>query len=385
MDIHKENTVLITCAPGLVEYLRSEVQSLGFEVLSSHKAGLEIKANLLQCWRLNLNLRTAFAVLYLLKKFKCSNPQQLYKRVYDIRWEDIIPPDEYVSVISRADNPTITHSTFPSMKTKDAIVDRIAKYKGSRPDSGPKRNNVVINLYWKKDQCWVYLNTSGTKLADRGYRKMPHTAPMQETLAAGVIAATGFDGSCPFVVPMCGSGTLAIEAALIALNKAQGLLRSNYGFIHLKDFDKQQWQGLRREALKKSLKKIPFPIIATDIDEAAVRAAQQNAITAGVEHLIDFKVCDFAETLIPQAKGIVILNPEYGFRLGKQKKLEETYKRMGDFFKQKCAGYTAYIFTGNMSLAKKVGLKASRRFIFFNGDIECRLLKYQMYLGSREK
>lgn len=384
MNINEKNTILITCAPGLTDFLRFEVEGLGFKVHSSHKAGLETKASLLDCQRLNLTLRTAFNVLYLLKQFRCTGPDELYRKVYAINWEEIIPADEYLSVISRVDTPTINHTTFPAMKTKDAIVDRIAKYKGSRPNSGAKKNNVVINLYWKKDRCWVYLNTSGNKLADRGYRKMPHLAPMQETLAAGVILATDFDGTCPFVVPMCGSGTLAIEAAMIALNKAPCLLRSNYGFMHLEDFDKQQWQNLRKEALKKSRKNTAFPIIATDIDKEAIRAAVKNATTAGVEHLIDFKICDFADTPIPEGQGVIIVNPEYGFRLGQQKKLEETYERIGDFFKQNCAGYTAYIFTGNMSLAKKVGLKASRKFIFFNGEIECRLLKYQMYRGTQK-
>ena len=160
MNINEKNTILITCAPGLTDFLRFEVEGLGFEVHSSHKAGLETKASLLDCQRLNLNLRTAFNVLYLVKQFRCTGPDELYRKVYAINWEEIIPADEYLSVISRVDTPTINHTTFPAMKTKDAIVDRIAKHKGSRPNSGAKKNNVVINLYWKKDRCWVYLNTS---------------------------------------------------------------------------------------------------------------------------------------------------------------------------------------------------------------------------------
>jgi len=183
---------------------------------------------------------------------------------------------------------------------------------------------------------------------------------------------------------MCGSGTLAIEAALIAQNRAPGLLRSNYAFMHTKSFDKHKWQELRAETRKRTKKTLKYPIIASDIDANAVNAAKKNAQTAGVDHLIKFQVCDFMETEIPQQGGIVIMNPEYGKRLGEQKALESTYKRIGDFLKQKCCGYYGYILTGNMELAKKIGLKTSRRYIFFNADIECRMLKYELYDGKRD-
>ncbi len=383
MDFDVKGTVLITCSPGLVERLAAEVEALGFEVAGSHKAGVETRASLCACERLNLNLRTAFGVLFLLGQFDCGDPDELYMKVYAIEWEDIVSSGEYVSVVSRVDTPTIKNSMFASARVKDAVVDRIADKTGSRPDSGASRENAVIQVYWKKERCWVYLNTSGRKLADRGYRKMPYKAPMQETLAAGVVLETGYDGNGAFVSPMCGSGTLAIEAALIALGKAPGLLRSNYGFMHVKGFDNKEWQDLRRETLKKAKKALAAPIIATDIEEEAIKAARQNAKTAGVEHLMEFDVCDFAETKIPGGGGVVILNPEYGKRMGEVRQLEQVYKRIGDFFKRRCAGYRGYIFTGNMELAKKVGLRTSRRVQFFNGEIECRLLQYELYEGAR--
>jgi len=383
MNINKESTILITCSPGLVDCLQTEVEDLGYKTFNPHKAGLEIKGTIVDCMKLNLNLRTAFNVLYLFKEFKSKNPDQLYRYLVSLNWADVISEDEYFTVVSRADNPSVKHTMFPSMKVKDAIVDSIAKAKGKRPDSGSDRNNVVLNFYWKDSNCWIYINTSGNKLADRGYRKIPHSAPMQETLAAGVLMAAGYDGSKPLVCPMCGSGTLAIEAALISMNKAAGLLRSNYGFAHLKDFDKTLWHQMRKDALKAAKKTLAFPIIATDIDARAVLAAKQNAKTAGVDHLIEFAICDFAETKIPPGQGIVLLNPEYGMRLGDTTELEEIYKRMGDFFKQKCAGYAAHIFTGNTNLAKKVGLRTSKKLPFFNGTIECRLLRYDIYAGSK--
>jgi putative N6-adenine-specific DNA methylase len=302
----------------------------------------------------------------------------------------MVSPQEYVSVTGRIDTPSIDNTMYASLKVKDAIVDRIANKTGARPDSGKERNNVVVQVYWKNDRCWVYLNTSGHKISDRSYRKMPYKAPLRESLAAAIIIATGYDGSCPLVCPMCGSGTLAIEAALIASGRVPGLLRSNYGFMHTKYYDDAAWQQMRKTALKKSKMRggkaatQPQRIIATDIAPEAIEAACKNAMTAGVEHLIEFDVCDFAETAIPTGEGIVVINPEYGSRLGEMEQLEATYKRIGDFFKQKCGGYTGYIFTGNMELAKKIGLRSSRRLEFYNGEIECRLLKYELYSGSRK-
>ncbi|MHC4245104.1 MAG: THUMP domain-containing class I SAM-dependent RNA methyltransferase [Planctomycetota bacterium] len=196
--------------------------------------------------------------------------------------------------------------------------------------------------------------------------------------------ATGYDGSQDLVLPMCGSGTLAIEAALIAMNKPAGALRSNFGFKHVKGFDEQIWKEIRSDA-RKTIRKgtMQKRIIATDINEQAIFAARQNARTAGVEHLIEFNVCDFADTEVPTGEGIIVMNPEYGSRLGELEELEKEYKRIGDFLKQRCAGCTAYLLIGNKELSAKIGLKASRRMVFYNGNIECRLLKYELYKGIR--
>ena len=385
MDMHKKETIVITCARGAGDYLRQEVEQLGYTVRSTSDTRIEIAASLHDAMRLNLMLRIGVNVLCLLKRFSCNDPDELYQKVVSFPWEDYIAPSEYLSVVSRVNTPTIDNSVFASQKVKDAIVDRVSEKCGSRPNSGPDRDNVVINFYWNDNKCWIYLNTSGKKLPDRGYRKIPHTAPLQEALAAALLRAAGFDGSQPLVNPMCGSGTLAIEAALIALKRAPGLLRSNFGLKHIIGFDSEAWAALRIKARAQSKKNLPFRIIATDIDTRAIEAAKRNAQTAGVDQLIEFHVCDFKDTPIPEEKGIVILNPEYGYRLGKEQELEGTYKGIGDFFKKKCAGFTGYVFTGNMSLAKKIGLKASRRMVFFNARIECRLLQYQIYAGSKQE
>jgi putative N6-adenine-specific DNA methylase len=269
---------------------------------------------------------------------------------------------------------------------KDAIVDRIKDKKGLRPNSGPEYNKTVVNLYWQEDKAEIFLDTSGETLSKHGYRKIPGKAPMLEALATSTIMATKWDRKSPFINPMCGSGTLAIEAALLATDKYPGLFRMNYGFMHIIGYDEQVFFVERRKLKDKSKKDISFKIVASDISEDAVDVSKRNAKTAGVDHLIEFHVCDFAETPVPEGEaGVVFFNPEYGERLGVHSKLEATYKRMGDFMKQSCKGYSGYIFTGNPDLAKKIGLKASRRMEFYNGKLDCRLLEYDLYDGSKRE
>ena len=378
-----KSRIIITCGKGIPPFLREEVLSLGFPVLSQGVASLETEGTMDEAMRLNLFIRTGQRVLFLLEEFRALNPGDLYSQLSGIAWEDYIHEDGYLCVTSSVDNPTIKDSRFANVKSKDAIVDRIKKRRGRRPDSGPERTGVVVDLYWKEDLCQVYLDTSGEPLYRRGYRKIPLKAPMQETLAAAVVLATSWNGNGNFVNPMCGSGTLAIEAALMARSIPPGLLRGNYGFMHLKGFNESSWKDLLNKAKKRTNTSFPHKIIATDISPEAVRAAKQNAAAAGVEKEVEFAVCDYSETPIPAGGGVVVLNPEYGERLGKLKELEGTYKGMGDFFKKKCPGYRGYIFTGNLELAKKVGLKAKRRIPFFNSNIECRLLEYELYEGSR--
>ena len=373
---------MITCAKGVPPFLKEEILSLGLPVLAQNVAGVETEGTMEDAMRLNLFLRTGQRVLFLISKLRARNPDELYTGLSRIAWEEMISPEEYLCVTSAVDNPTVRDSRFANQRCKDAIVDRIKRKLGRRPDSGPQRGRAVVDLYWKGDLCLVYLDTSGEPLYRRGYRKIPLQAPMQETLAAAVVLATGWRGGGNFINPMCGSGTLAIEAALIALSRAPGLLRGNFGFMHFKGFNENSWKAILRQA-SRGRKSWEGKLVATDVNPEAIRASRQNAAAAGVETLIDFSVGDFSETPIPEGGGVVILNPEYGERMGKIEELAETYERIGDFFKKKCQGYKGYIFTGNPGLAKKVGLKAGRRVPFFNGAIECRLLEYDLYEGSR--
>ena len=380
----QKNRIVITCAKGIAPFLKEEVLSLGLPILLEGIADVETEGTMEDAIKLNLFLRTGQRVLFLLEEFNAKRPDELYNKVSRIKWEDIIPEDGYLCVTSSVETSTIKDSRFANLKCKDAIVDRMNEKCGRRPDSGPKRDRTVIHLYWKDERCQIYVDTSGEPLSRRGYRRIPLRAPMQETLAASVILATGWKGNGNFINPMCGSGTLAIEAAMIALNKAPGLLRNNYGFMHLKGFNESSWNALRKKTRVIAKKSLNRRIIATDISQEAIEAAKKNATTAGVAHLMEFGVCGYSETPVPKGGGVVVLNPEYGERLGEIEKLKEVYKGIGDFFKKKCQGYKGYIFTGNLDLAKKVGLKTKRRIPFFNSNIECRLLEYDLYEGSRK-
>lgn len=378
--------IIITCNKRLTPYLELEVTELGFTLVRTFQTGVELEGTVADCIRLNLNLRCASQVHYSLKEFRAEHPEELYNVLVRMPWENILTNTSYISVTCTVDQLTVNNEMFVNVKVKDAIVDKLRRETSIRPDSGPDMTGVVIHLYWKDDQAEVFIDTSGETLAKHGYRKIPGKAPMLEALAAATVMATKWDRQAPFVNPMCGSGTVAIEAALLATNRRPGLYRSNYSFMHLKNFDEQLYQTELQKLRDQVTEVQGLWIEATDISDDAINISKVNAGIAGVENLIQFKRCDFALTDVPEGKeGVVYFNPEYGERLGDVKELEETYARMGDFLKQKCKGYTGYIFTGNLDLAKKIGLKARRRIEFYNAKIDCRLLEYELYAGSKEK
>jgi putative N6-adenine-specific DNA methylase len=382
---HTESKIIITCNKRLSPYLQQEVEALGFTPTRVFQTGVELKGTVTDTIALNLNLRCASQVLYLLKSFKADDPNQLYDELVTIEWEKLIDFSGYFSVSSNVNNEHILTPLFANVKVKDAIADRIKSIKGIRPNSGAEANKTLIHLYWQDSDADIFIDTSGETLAKHSYRKIPGKAPMLEALATSTIMATQWDRQSTFINPMCGSGTLAIEAALLATDKCPGLFRMNYGFMHILGYDETVFFTERRKLKDKSKKETNFKIIATDISADAVDIAQKNAKTAGVEHLIDFSVCDFADTDVPEDAGIVMFNPEYGERLGVHSKLEATYARMGDFMKKKCLGYRGYIFTGNPDLAKKIGLRPARRIEFYNGKLDCRLLEYELYEGSKRE
>jgi putative N6-adenine-specific DNA methylase len=383
-SFNKLSRIIVKCSKRITPYLSQEISDSGFKIAKSFATGIEINGTLNDCIRLNLNLRCASQVLYSLKSFQCSNSDELYEIVSGIQWESIIDKNGYFSITSSVNNPSITNSLFANVKVKDAIADRFRNKLNERPDSGPSLEKTVINLFWKNDYAEIFIDTSGETLSKHGYRKIPGKAPMIESLAASTLLATNWDRKSPFINPMCGSSTLAIEATMLATNRRPGLFRNNYAFMHVLGFDEEYYKKEKEKLSAKIINVPDLKIIATDISEDAINISKINAGAAGITDIIEFKVCDFRQTDIPQNKnGIIFFNPEYGERLGDEIELEEIYGEIGDFMKKKCKGYTGYVFTGNLNLAKKIGLKPKRKIEFYTGKIDCRLLEYELYSGSK--
>ena len=378
------NKIIVTCSNRLSPFLQQEIIELGFKPVRVFKTGVELNGSLADCIRLNLHLRSASQVLFSIKEITAANAEDLYTALLDFEWEDIIAADGYFSITSNVDNITINNSLYANVKVKDAIADRFREKTGARPNAGPELDKTVIHLYWKEDIAEIFIDTSGETLSKHGYRKIPGKAPMLEALAAATLLATKWDKKSPFINPMCGSATLAIEAALIATNRKPGLYRSNYAFMHVVGFTTEMYQQQMQLIKDNILEVKDLVIIATDISEDAINISKINAGAAGVAGLIEFAVCDFEATPIPEDKaGVIYFNPEYGDRLGEAAALQITYGRIGDFLKKKCKGYTGYVFTGNLDLAKKIGLKPSRRIEFYTSKIDCRLFEYELYAGTK--
>ncbi|MBO5939731.1 MAG: class I SAM-dependent RNA methyltransferase [Kiritimatiellae bacterium] len=395
----KNYPIIISCAKQLSRWTEVEVRDMGYEPIEVTENTVVVRGDMHDVMKLNLNLRTAHRVLVPLLRTYCNNIRDLYKAAYSIDWENLLDADGYFSVFSIVHNYSIRDTRLPSLYTKDAIADRMRDKCQRRPNSGGENIGAAVFVYWERDEVIIYLDTSGEPLSKRGYRKIPGSAPMQETLAAACIMALRWDKKSPFISPMCGSGTPAIEAAMMAMNKAPGSLKDHFAFQSIKGYTRiipglkapnvapRQYAGASPEQIWKEIvleskaneKKENIPaIVATDISPEAVENAHTNAIAAGVAPYIRFKACDFGETEIPEGdeKGVVFFNPEYGIRLGTYEELAPVYQRIGTFMHEKCSGYTGGLITGNPDLARMVDLYYQARVPFFNGPIDCRLFIY---------
>ena len=389
--------IILSCAKELSQWTEKEVRALGYEPVEVTENTVVVRGAMRDVMRLNLQLRTAHRVLVPLLRADCYNIRDLYELAYSIDWENLLEADGYFSVSSIVHNHTIRDTRIPSLYTKDAIADRMREKCQRRPDSGGENIGAAVFVYWERNEVIIYLDTSGEPLSKRGYRKIPGSAPMQETLAAACLMALGWKGDRPFVSPMCGSGTPAIEAAMLAMNKAPGALKSHFAFQSIKGYTRilpgekaprvaprqkagatpeQIWKEMLLDAKTAERREGIPAIIATDISPEAVGNAQINAHAAGVFDAIEFVPCDFAQTPIPDAKGTIFFNPEYGIRLGTYEELAPIYARMGEFMRAKCAGWQGSVITGSPELAKCIDLIYQKRVPFFNGPIDCRLFIY---------
>lgn len=382
----EKSTITVTCLHRVQEYLEKEVIELGFDIKERFPTGVHIDGTMKDCIRLNLQLTCASSVLYSLGTKKINHPDTLYAWVKTFAWEDILMEDCTFSITSNVFHETINNNLFANLRVKDAINDRLREKIGKRYDTSSELNQAVIHLFWNKEDAELYIDTSGRSLGRHGYRKFPGKAPMLESLAAACISATVWDKKAPFINPMCGSGTVAIEAAMQASNSKPGLYRYNYSFMYVQGFRKMDYRIERAVITKMRNPDVKNIIIASDLDPQVITQAKQNASNAHLDHLIDFRVEDFRNTKIPKAKtgesGIVFFNPEYGERLGEERSLQAIYKAMGDYMKNFAKGYTGYVFTANTNLAKHIGLRADKKIPFYNAKLDARLLEFKIFEGK---
>jgi len=368
-----------TTFKGLEEVLAGEVAALGGEDVVLAAGGVSFSGDLALCYRANLWLRSANRVVTLLSEFPAPTPAALYEGTREIPWNDLFPPERTIAVDANVRESGITHSHFAAQKTKDAIVDGFRDATGRRPDVDTVSPDVRIVVRIVRDECAVSLDTSGDSLNRRGYRSTPTEASLKETLAAGLVLLTGWQGEQPLIDPACGAGTIPIEAAMVAGNVAPGGFGRPFGFQRLNDFDPKRWEALLSEAREAARHPVHVRIEGSDISPAAVAAAVKNAAIAKLSERILFSARSIRNFSPGEGPGVILCNPPYGARLPGGAQAEAFYREMGEALKKRCRGWTAYLLSGNPAVTKFLGLKASRKFPVMNGPIDCRLLKYDLY------
>lgn len=366
-----------TVARGLEPIAARELRNLGAHNITEDYMGVHFSGDQALLYRVNLWSRTMFRILMPLREFGCNDAQELYENVKAIAWEDVLSPEKTISVRTTGGNAALNHTHFTALQVKKAIVDRQWKQFGTRSSVDRDQPDVAINLHVHNDRAVLSLDSSGDSLHRRGYRPAVGAAPLKETLASALLALAEYDPSLPLVDPMCGSGTIAIEAGLIARNIAPGLFREEFGFMGWADFDAGLWDRLCDEAIAEQ-RPAPAPIEASDIDRHTIGHARHNAELCGLESTIQFRECDVLDLKAPSDRGMVICNPPYGERIGEVEELGVFYKQFGDVLKQQFKGWVAYILT-TKPLSKRVGLRAAKRFPIDNGGLACTLLRYELY------
>ncbi|MBW4647732.1 MAG: class I SAM-dependent RNA methyltransferase [Kastovskya adunca ATA6-11-RM4] len=372
------NQYFATVARGLEPIAAQELERLGAKEVRPDFTGVHFAGDSALLYRVNLWARTLFRVLVPIREFTCPNADKLYQEVQKIAWEEYLQPDNTLAVNSTGGNRQLNHTHFTALQVKNAIIDQQRQQFGKRSSIDTQNPDVLVNTHIHQARCVISLDSSGDSLHRRGYRPAVGLAPLKETLAAALLEMAEWEPSLPFFDPMCGSGTLPLEAALKGLNIAPGLFRQ-FGFETWQNFDKSLWEQLRLEAKASQKTELEALISGSDRDADILSQARDNAQRCGVVSQVTFTHAELSQVEAPADKGVIICNPPYGERLGDVQELGALYKLLGDVFKQRFKGWTAFVLTGNKELAKKVGLKASRRIPVYNGSLPCTLLKYELY------
>ena len=368
-----------TCARGLEPVLARELRDLGAQDIEPGRGGVYFAGDQALLYRANLWLRTAIRVLVPVLQAHVESPDELYEAVRALDWTRYLTPEHTLAVDANVRDSNLTHSKYAALRTKDAICDQFLERYGRRPSVDVEEPLVGLNLHVAHNEAILSLDSSGTSLHKRGYRPVQTRAPLNEALAAGLVLLSGWQGETVFADPLCGSGTLPIEATWLALRRPPGLTRRRFGFQGWMDFDVTLWAELRDEARRGVRKQLAAPVVGSDLRSDAIVLAAANARAAGVGHLIHFEKKDLHDFRPPAAgPGTLVCNPPYGERIGDERELRGLYRMLGEVLAGRCSGWTAYVFTGNARLARCIGLPVREQIPLFNGKLPCRLLRFEI-------
>lgn len=367
---------------GFEELLANELKQLGALNIKTGLRMVSFEGDNGFMYKANLACRTAIKILKPIHTFRLKDEQQLYDGIHRMEWSNYLREDQSLAIDATVFSDFFSHSKYVALKCKDAIVDQFRERTGIRPNVDTDSPDLRINIHINQDECTVSLDSSGSSLHQRGYKKATNIAPINEVLAAGLLMLSGWDGQCDFYDPMCGSGTVLIEAAMIACNIPANINRPEFAFERWDDYDNALFETIQ-DALLKKTREFHYTIKGTDIDITAITKARDNVKHANLEDYIQIEQDDFFDTKKEvEGKLHILFNPPYDERIGI--KTEEFYEDIGNTLKRHYPGTNAWLITANLEALKYVGLKPSRKIKVYNGALEARLVKYEMYEGSKK-
>ena len=366
---------------GLEDVLVDELNELGYSQTTRLNRAVQLKGTWRDVYFLNLHLRCAISILVEVKVFKIKNEDDLYKQCMKIDWTQYFSIDKTFAIKGAVFSDFFNHTQYPFFVVKDAIADTFRNKMNDRPNVNVKSPQVMFDVYINKDVVTISLNTSGAPLFQRGYREEIGIAPLNEVVAAGLIRMSGWDRKSTFVDPFCGSGTLLIEAALLAANIPSLIERQHFAFKNFEGFDADLWESIRSE-VNTRVSSLPCQIIGSDLSDEMVTKTRRNLRGLSIGRFVKTEVKPFADVKDLESPGVMISNPPYGERMGEE--IEEMYGELGNWMKAEMKGFDCWILSSNFEAFKFVGLRPERKVKMYNGDLECSFRKYSIYEGSKK-
>lgn len=364
--------------------MAEELRQWQAETIHAVGGGVGFEGDFLLCYRANLESRIASRVLWQVTAGGYRNEDDIYQAAYALPWTEWLDSAHTIRVDISATKSPLTSLRFAALRVKDAVCDKIRRLSGRRPDVDTRRPDVPIQGHLTERNFILYLDTTGEPLFKRGQRITTGEAPIRENLAAGILRLADWTPGTALLDPMCGSGTILLEAACIALNIAPGLGR-HFAFEKLKNFEPRRWRELRQRSEARQKPRVPLPIYGSDRSADMLKATRKNLAAAGLPNIVSLKQANVLEISAPENKGIIVTNPPYGLRLGEQQQLAQFYPKLGDVLKKRFSGWRVYLFSADMRLPKLIRLAVSKRIPLYNGALECRLFEYQMVEGGMKK